>query len=482
MTEHSHAVPAGEPTWWAVVRTSLARAVVVLLASLTLWSVAPLALGWSPELIMTGSMRPSILPGDVVLSRPVDPSALALRQVLTVDDPDHAGRTRTHRLHAFRADGTLELKGDANPQPDSSTVARTAVHGVGTLRVPFVGLPVLWLRTGAWARLALTMLALTWCLLNLRLRFPEDEGPGTDEDHAGGGAHRAAPATIPGQRAAELVGSRLGRLSVIPLVMVTMVLGAGAADAAFRTVTSNTASSFSGAADYHPYRTEVLADSPLFLWRLDERTGTTMSDASGNGYTGTLLSVFGGTYAQAQPGALAAEPYSTSVSTQSSGVNSDNSMTGPGSFTVEAWVRTTDPDGGRVVGFGNATGVTASTVADRQLYLTASGKAAFGVGSAKTVITSPAVVNDGKWHLLDGSYSPATGMRLYVDGSLVATSAVGTPVAMTGWWRVGGEDMTGWYDAGSNYFFSGNVDEVAVYPTALSATRVAAHRTTATTP
>ena len=38
--------------------------------------------------------------------------------MITVNDPDHPGRTRTHRLYRRAADGTIVTKGDANPHPD----------------------------------------------------------------------------------------------------------------------------------------------------------------------------------------------------------------------------------------------------------------------------------------------------------------------------------------------------------------------------
>jgi signal peptidase len=128
--------------------------VLTIAMSLTVWAAAPALLGWHPTTVATGSMKPVINPGDVVSTRPVPTTGVQLGMVLLVDDPDHAGRLRLHRLVRFSDDGKLVLRGDANPREDSSHVDRKAVHGVGALRVPYVATPLLWLQEGAWIRLA----------------------------------------------------------------------------------------------------------------------------------------------------------------------------------------------------------------------------------------------------------------------------------------------------------------------------------------
>jgi len=80
----------------------------------------------------------------------------------------------------------------------------------------------------------------------------------------------------------------------------------------------------------------------------------------------------------------------------------------------------------------------------------------------------------------------AAGMALYLDGRLIGTNATTAAAAYTGYWRVGGDTLTGWnLDAWhsnsqgttqpNSYYFKGTIDEVAVYPAALSAATAAAH-------
>jgi len=96
-------------------------------------------------------------------------------------------------------------------------------------------------------------------------------------------------------------------------------------------------------------------------------------------------------------------------------------------------------------------------------------------------ISSLAAVNDGAWHHVVGTYTGgANGMKLYVDG-VYQGQGTATPVSLTGFWRAGADDLTGWPSAPDPYY-DGSLDELAVYTTSLSAARVLAHYTAGTTP
>ena len=162
LTLPSRAVPAAAPGPVTALRmfpsarlaaAALARMILTVTMSLTLWAAAPALLGWQPTTVASGSMEPHISAGDVVSARPIPSASLQLGMVLLVDDPDHPDRLRLHRLVRFNPDGRLTLRGDANPNEDSTTVERQAVHGVGALRVPYVATPLLWLHEKAWLNL-----------------------------------------------------------------------------------------------------------------------------------------------------------------------------------------------------------------------------------------------------------------------------------------------------------------------------------------
>jgi PKD repeat protein len=178
-------------------------------------------------------------------------------------------------------------------------------------------------------------------------------------------------------------------------------------------------------------------------------------------------------------GAIAADADAAhTFSGTSAGFQSTQTATAaPQVFTVEAWFQTTTTRGGKIVGFGNAT-TGLSSAYDRHVYMDAQGRLSFGVyAGGQRVITTDGAFNDGRWHHVAGSMSRA-GLSLYVDGQLVGTRAdVVRANPNTGYWRVGGDRS---WATGLDWF-AGRIDEVAVYPTALTAAQVAAHTEAGTT-
>uniref|UniRef100_A0A942SZ16 S24/S26 family peptidase n=1 Tax=Neobacillus citreus TaxID=2833578 RepID=A0A942SZ16_9BACI len=176
--------------WGRVVVATLARGIVATLLGLALWAAAPAVIGWQPTTVMTGSMEPRLVPGDVVVSRPVSAEEVREGKILLADDPDQPGHLRMHRYVEAGPGGTLVTKGDANPQRDSTPLEPSAVHGVAFLRIPFVGSPILWLRQGEWAPIGLLVLGLgallALCTVDGSLRRLAGADTDTDTDTDGG--------------------------------------------------------------------------------------------------------------------------------------------------------------------------------------------------------------------------------------------------------------------------------------------------------
>jgi signal peptidase len=84
-----------------------------------------------------------------VLSAAVRPELLRRGQVLLVRNPAHTGTYLMHRYERTGEGGTIITKGDANRVEDSTPVAVRDVRGLPKIRIPLVGLPVVWLRFGA---------------------------------------------------------------------------------------------------------------------------------------------------------------------------------------------------------------------------------------------------------------------------------------------------------------------------------------------
>jgi hypothetical protein len=114
--------------------------------------------------------------------------------------------------------------------------------------------------------------------------------------------------------------------------------------------------------------------------------------------------------------------------------------------------------------------------------MTNSGNLIFGVWeNFAATVSSPAAYNDGNWHHVVATIDPTNGMALYVDGNLVASHAVdasgnyGFAQHYTGYWRVGSDNLNGWPSSPSSSSFTGSIDDVAIYGSALSAAQVATH-------
>ncbi len=180
------------------------------------------------------------------------------------------------------------------------------------------------------------------------------------------------------------------------------------------------------------------------------------------------------------PGALqgAQQGQSASTAVGYRGVTNlaaNSTVSNPGPFTAEAWIRTWA--GGAVVGFGTAaTGY--SGVRDRLLYVDGGGRLSFAVyPGAYVTVRSPAGTTyaDGAWHHVAASVG-AAGIKLYADGVLVASNAAYTAAEnSTGYWRVGGISLAGWPNRPSNDYFTGVIDEPAVYAAQLGDQQIAWH-------
>src|SRR3954452_10231078 len=450
---------AAERRWGPVLRVTVASASLPLGVSLLFWSLLPILAGWTPRVILSGSMEPRVHVGDVVVTRGVPGATVVKGQVVTVRDPDHSGKTRTHRVLRRAADGTIVTKGDANPQADSTHIANDDVLGLGVVRVPYVGRPAFWIAERNWLALGAVALFLGWCTVTALPGSRRPKGPDDDQQPPSGGSRRWRPS----RRVAATVA----------VAAVAVGAATGPADAAFKLSVANPLSQLSAAGNFYPYKTAVTVDAPYLYWRLDETSGTAIDDSGTGNHDGTLI---GPTYTLGQAGALAAQTRSTSMGVTSARINSNSLLASQTPFSVEAWVRTSSSTGGPIVVFGNKNGSTSSTTLDRALYLAPNGKVMFGVGSTKTAIASNAAINNNAWHHVVATYATGTGgMKLYVDGAQQTLTGTATAQTFSGYWRVGTELMTGWPSAPTDTVFEGSLDEIATYTTALSSARVLAH-------
>jgi hypothetical protein len=224
------------------------------------------------------------------------------------------------------------------------------------------------------------------------------------------------------------------------------------------------------------YASAVQADSPYLYWRFGETGPQLAADSSGNNRDGFYY--LGPDVLVGQNGAVPSNSSAILSAIGTSGAaRNPTQYTNPNPFTIEGWFRTQTTAGGKLIGFGNQPFGT-STSYDRHIYMRDDGRLVFGTYLSSTgtrTLTTTAAYNDGAWHHVAASLGSG-GMQLYVDGELaLENAAVTTAESTTGYWRIGGDNLNGWPDPPTSYYFAGWLDEWAVYGAQLSAGRIAVH-------
>lgn len=451
-----------------VVVATICRTALWTAVFLQLWAVMPALFGWQVTTVASGSMEPRIMTGDVVVAAPVDPDSFGPGRVLLVADPDHDARLRLHRLVRTEDDGSLRLRGDANGAEDASTVEPAEVRGVGVIRVPWIGLPGMWLGQGEWLALGALVVGAGVLLAGTTL----------DRDVRTARACRRCGAPRWDERAAVPGGTGAAgtqQAAVVILVSAMLIGVAGTADGAGATFSSATDTAAAlGTGDF-PCFDDPLLDSPVLAWDFAEPGGTTVRDRSGRGADGDLV---GG--ASRVNGSCAADPSAALRSLDAEGwIPSRRVEPAPNRFTAEVWFRTVERASGRVFGFSSGS-TASSTYRDRHLYIGTDGKLWYGLHEAGTdfkfTLTSIRSVADGQWHHAAAVFEPGH-MELWLDGVQQGQRTdTRNLVQYSGSWRAGRDSLSGWpFGNTADFSLNGSVDTARVYDSVLSGAQIAAH-------
>jgi large repetitive protein len=213
------------------------------------------------------------------------------------------------------------------------------------------------------------------------------------------------------------------------------------------------------------YAQDVVNDGATDYWRLGESSGTAVYDHAGFNDATAQTGVTRGA-----PGAISGDTDGASTFDGASDgyVVSNSTQDAPPNLSVEAWIKTTTTQGGKIVGYGNSNTGTSNNY-DRHIYMDNAGHIIFGVyNNATYTIVSPKTYNDGNWHQIVGTLDSTKGLTLYIDGKKVGVNqgtTVGQPY--TGYWRIGGDNLNGWTNQPTSAFFNGTIDDVSIYPSAL---------------
>jgi hypothetical protein len=206
------------------------------------------------------------------------------------------------------------------------------------------------------------------------------------------------------------------------------------------------------------YSSEVLADSPLIYWTLNDALGsTTVADSSGNGNTGTVS----GTWNFNQPVQMTPDSVSASTATGAGSLISPTIAFGASDVMVEMWINIDAAQVYMPFSFG---------VNYLDMYLNA-GRIGFNTGSGDQF---GCTITSGLHHIvaLVPNNKSTTNGKIYIDGALKALSGGSNtaPSLASTYFKVSGWTAGGLLIPAGTY-----VDEVAVYGSELSAARVTAH-------
>ncbi len=215
--------------------------------------------------------------------------------------------------------------------------------------------------------------------------------------------------------------------------------------------------------------TPVAGGDPSLVghWRFDETSGTTASDSSGNGHTGTLLNGAAWNAGGMLDGCVSLDGTNDFVSVPSStALNVTSAVT----FAVQI----------HAVTWGGPSGVTANRrilqkgYNDDQYRLTSEG------GSLKFDLRNVAALTaslpaTGRWVHVAATYDRGAGqMRLYYDGELVASRTASGLIGTTNNNLCIGTKKLTPAPSGYNDNFSGRIDDVRIYNRALTQAEIAA--------
>ncbi len=108
-----------------------------VLIALYFFVSAPAILGYTPLIVISGSMSPTYVPGDVIYYKKVNPEELQKMDVITFQSGDDA--FVTHRIVKIE-DGIFRTQGDANLAFDPEPVEYNDIKGkVVKYHLPFLG-------------------------------------------------------------------------------------------------------------------------------------------------------------------------------------------------------------------------------------------------------------------------------------------------------------------------------------------------------
>jgi len=196
-------------------------------------------------------------------------------------------------------------------------------------------------------------------------------------------------------------------------------------------------------------------------WKLDESSGLTAADSSGNGNDGTLTNMSGDEWTTGQiDGALELDGSNDYVN-----VGDAASLDITDAITVTAWIKPSNPG-------GNWQSIIANSPTGSQynywFYLESNAlKLSVYSSTYPNLTVSNAIGTADIWYHVAFTAIDGSTMKIFVNGK-----EVGSGTAGTGHWS-GGYTTIGDLRPGRKIHFNGSIDDVRIYDRALSAEEIA---------
>lgn len=478
--------------WLNLTIAGAARVILLAAASLLLWALIPGALGWHVTTTMSGSMEPKVMTGDVVVSMPYDGNKVMTGQVILAPDPAKPDHLRFHRVLKPGPNGTVITKGDNNAQADSDPTKRSAIVGVGVIRIPGLGLPALWMQQHQWMPLGVALLGLPLLfLISGRDRYLRQQLEAARRQEAVSLGRDPDPVHI--RILKRITPTKIHhtgpQLKAATSIVLVLLLVGGAvtlrgSESGFASIDSNTGNSTTT-----PDQWDCMApgsESGIAYTFNDSGTSNTTVPNVG------LAASANGTMAGATKsgGNCTSSPYIT-LSGSSSSVTSAGATTVRNNGASVAF-KTTQTTPALLVAMSNTKGTGASTGTYAGIMLNGDGTATLAIAAESTnggttcqlwtTSKTYATLNDGAWHYLSvqrRATSSSQTLTYYMDGTQRGTTssgssnpigmtlAAGSSVSYTGYLQAGRSAVntgtcSGLIASNETGYFKGQMDEIGV--------------------
>ena len=192
-------------------------------------------------------------------------------------------------------------------------------------------------------------------------------------------------------------------------------------------------------------------EQPVAYYPMEDGSGTTVADASGNGHNGTITGAV--EWIQGAPN------YGTGLDFPGASGNNVNCGTfdpsgGNNILTVAAWFKVET-----LSGYHCIVGKSSDSATQWQLTINSSGQVGFNLGGGFAAISN--AITAGEWHHAAVTKNGTDG-ELFLDGESVGTR---TGIATL---NTSGAEWPVYIGAIRTFYFNGIIDEVAIFHAALS--------------